>query len=87
MTLRDWVPREFMLEFADSKATKLLDRVVLKSWSLGSLSKLDEPEWKSWPGREKNVNNWCLLDDGHAVGWNENPSVGGSFPVIRAPKA
>ena len=36
-----------------------------------------------WPGRQKNVRNWVVLDSGHAVGWNENPvrlarSVGAS---------
>lgn len=76
--LVDWLPREFLLEYHDTKAAKLLDRTVLKSWSLGGISASDEKEWKP----EKNVMNWCMLEDGHSVGWNENPSRGWSFPVI-----
>ena len=40
-----------------------------------------------WPGRHKNVVEWWVLADGTAVGWNENTSVGWSFPVIRFPKS
>jgi hypothetical protein len=28
----------------------------------------------------RNVYNWVLLEDGTAVGWNESPRVGFSFP-------
>jgi hypothetical protein len=36
-----------------------------------------------WPGKHKNVHTWWELEDGHAVGWNENLSLGWSFPVMR----
>ncbi len=36
-----------------------------------------------WPGSHRNVAVWWKLENGLAVGWNENKSVGWSFPVIR----
>ena len=36
-----------------------------------------------WPGKHKNVFAWWILEDGRAVGWNENPALGWSFPVIK----
>lgn len=37
---------------------------------------------KPWPGPSKNVYCWVVLANGKAVGWNENPSKGWSFPVV-----
>jgi hypothetical protein len=36
-----------------------------------------------WPGPHKNVRYWVELDTGYAVGFNENPSHGWSFPIIK----
>jgi hypothetical protein len=36
-----------------------------------------------WPAPHKNVFAWWLLETGHAVGFNENPSHGWTFPNIR----
>ena len=30
----------------------------------------------------RNVHNWVLLSDGSAVGWNESPRTGWSFPRL-----
>jgi len=38
---------------------------------------------KAWPGSHKNVFFWVELKSGYAVGFNENPSRGYSFPVIK----
>lgn len=35
-----------------------------------------------WLGQEKNVTFWYVLENGKAVGFNENPSRGWSFPLI-----
>ncbi len=37
----------------------------------------------NWPGPQKNVQYWVTLANGYAVGRNENPSRGLSFPVIK----
>ena len=37
---------------------------------------------RPWPGQHKYVKSWFALANGKAVGWNENPSRGWSFPVI-----
>lgn len=36
-----------------------------------------------WPGAHKNVHCWWELANGYAVGWNENPGKGWSFPVVK----
>ena len=36
---------------------------------------------KRWPSKEKFVFNWVILENNIAIGWNENPSRGWSFPV------
>ena len=37
---------------------------------------------RPWPGNHRYVKDWFTLANGKAVGWNENPSRGWSFPVI-----
>jgi len=39
-----------------------------------------------WPGKHVHVHVWWELENGYAVGWNENPSRGWSFPVVKMPK-
>lgn len=75
-TLRDWAPYEFSEsgEFEDQRSFKYLDVHVDKEF---------DSRDKPWPGKHKNVLNWCLLENGYAVGWNENPSRGWSFPIWR----
>jgi hypothetical protein len=76
-TLKDVLPQEFFgCEFKDSAAVKHLDCVVSSSHEHGG-----------WQGKHKNVMCWWKLSNGYAVGWNENPSVGWSFPVIKMRKS
>ena len=82
MKLRDWLPQEFFGGlFDDSRANKFLDVEVAEEYHMYHLD--GKMNWRSWPGRRKHVMNWCVLANGYAVGWNENPSVGWSFPVIK----
>lgn len=37
----------------------------------------------NWIGKHKNVFNWWELENGIAVGWNESPVIGWSFPIKR----
>lgn len=41
---------------------------------------------KPWVGKHKHVMIWWELENGVAIGWNENPSRGWSFPVARMKK-
>lgn len=78
-TLRDVLPREFFIEHTESPAAKYLDVEVVaryRAWG-------DGPDALLWPGRHQHVNVWWHLANGKAVGWNENPSRGWSFPVVR----
>ena len=69
--LKDALPIEFISgEYDDTKAMKYSE--------VGVLEKRFDP----WPGPQKNVCVWYVLENGKAVGWNENPGRGWSFPVI-----
>ncbi len=72
--LRDSVPSEFFREFMDTRAAKFLDIPITKEV---------EGHKRRWPGKEKFVFFWWILANGYAVGWNENPSRGWSFPVVK----
>lgn len=73
--LKQCLPNEFMgCEYESSLARKYAEALVVADYDGCD---------KQWPGRHKNVHVWYVLDNGHAVGWNENPARGWSFPVIR----
>ena len=77
MTLKEATPFEFAEQFQSSKAYKFCDVTVVKEYSATK-----EDTWRQWPGKEKNVYCWWVLENGKAVGWNENPARGWSFPVV-----
>lgn len=80
-TLREVVPYEFFQEFMGTPAAKLLDVKVVKEYDPHRLYV------ERWPGKHKNVVGiWWELENGKAVGWNENPAIGWSFPVITLKK-
>ena len=74
-TLKDVLPPEFMGGSYDAAP----------AFKLANVRVAREHEF-SWPGRHKHVCYWCELENGKAVGWNENPSHGWSFPVIKFEK-
>ena len=80
-TLAKWAPQEFLEQFDDVPSFKYRDVEVVKEYSMYE----EDGSWKSWPGAHKNVTSWCLLENGYAVGWNETPSVGWAFPMIKMP--
>lgn len=76
MKLIDWAPEEFAQVFDDTQAYRYRDVEVVSEHGYGE-------DGLAWPGTHKNVTNWCVLANGYAVGWNENPSRGWSFPVMK----
>lgn len=89
MTLADAAPREFMgAEYNDVRARRFAEIEVVESRSGSLCREHGVLVWRKdpWPGREKNVLVWWVLANGYAVGWNENPSRGWSFPVVRYSK-
>lgn len=81
-TLADNLPFEFLTgEYNHTKAFGFRDMIVVDSYGFTMDSELDK-EFIPWPGKHKNVHNWYVLRNGMAVGWNENPGTGWSFPVI-----
>ncbi len=77
--LFDVMPDEFSTDFKNSEAFKLGEFKVVSIHHC-------ETQADKWPGKQKNVYFWVELDNGKAVGWNENPSKGWSFPVIKLKK-
>lgn len=45
-------------------AYKFADVTVKTEYSMYD----DDDNWKSWPGPQKNVTSWCILENGYAVG-------------------
>lgn len=94
--LRDVLPKEFFKEHMTprsriaillqhpSPAAKLLDVEVVKEHSRSKVVNdmiLHNTEYVEWPGTQQNVHVWWELANGKAVGWNESPHKGWSFPV------
>lgn len=73
MTLGEAAPREFHIEYRDTKAYTMKDVQVVS---------MHESDVDRWPGPQKNVFRWWKLANGRSVGWNENPARGWSFPVV-----
>jgi hypothetical protein len=74
-TLAQALPHEFLSggEYVDVPAFRHRDVVVLRKY---------DSRIKPWPGTQVNVSVWYVLANGKAVGWNENPIRGWTFPVI-----
>lgn len=79
-TLTDAMPTELISHgYESTRAYKMKDVIITKE----HCSMIDQDDYQRWPGKHKNVFFWVELKSGHAVGWNENPARGWSFPVIK----
>lgn len=73
--LVDVLPPEFLSgEYENTPAMKYAFTEVIASYH-----SQDVP----WPGEHRYVAIWHVLANNKAVGWNENPRRGWSFPVIK----
>lgn len=81
--LREVMPKGLSIvggEYEKTRAFTMLDEIVLaEHGNMFDQLKKD----LLWPGTQKNVHFWVELGNGFAVGWNENPTRGWSFPVIK----
>ena len=81
-TLKDIMPSALVgCEYDKTKAYDMKDEIVVEKHG----DMVDENP-APWPGKHKNVYLWVELENGYAVGWNENPSRGWSFPVHKMEK-
>ena len=82
--LKDVLPPEFMEErFATCEARTLRDTPVAKmKLTTGAPCSSHAELFAAWPGVHAYVEKWFILTDGRAVGINEDPDDGLSFPVI-----
>lgn len=46
------------------------------------IERFDQREYPFPKASFKNITYWWLLEDGTAIGLNENPNTGASFPVV-----
>jgi hypothetical protein len=76
-TVEQVLPRELATEFRDTRAYRLRAKRVLVE---------HDARVTPWPGTHKNVSYWWEIEGDLAVGWNENPAKGWSFPVIKLVK-
>jgi hypothetical protein len=74
-TLQDWLHHDYQMGTVDKRVSKHLNDNVLNEYD-GRINK--------WPGTHLNVLNWCTLDSGYAVGWNESPSRGWAFVIVKS---
>lgn len=78
MRLRDKAPHEFSeVPYTEMPSFKHADVEVVREV---------DGRNERWPGKQRNVMVWWELANGKAVGWNENPSIGWSFPLITVKK-
>lgn len=70
--LKDWLPFDYTHGNVDERIYGHTNDLVIRE-----IDGRDDP----WPGKHKNVLNWCILETGYAVGWNESPSKGWSFLI------
>lgn len=79
-TLADSMPTELVsYGYEDTRAYKMKDILVIEE----HCTLMDQDEYQRWLGKHKNVYFWVELENGNAVGWNENPGRGWSFPVVK----
>lgn len=75
MKIRDVLPSEALgAEFSDGEFRRYLNHEVIEE-----ITEYDS----RFPFKHKNIHVWWILEDNTAIGWNENPSVGWSFPVAK----
>ncbi len=85
MPLLKQVLPEAFVEGADpgSPAHGLQDMpVVAVKLATGSPCSSHAEMFGDWPGPQAHVSKWFVLENGQAVGINEDPDEGWSFPVV-----
>ena len=79
MKLKNWIASDFYYTDKDP-ISKILDYDVIEdiNW--------EHPDYNKCPINRKNIYNWCIVSNGrkkYAVAFNENPSIGWSYPIKR----
>lgn len=74
--LKNWIKPDYMVGWfkSDDKLIKHLDDKIVAVHSSYDVSP---------PFKHRNIHFWVELESGYAVGFNENPSSGWSYPIKR----
>jgi len=88
MKLKEVMSEMTPYEYSEDKAYRFRDVEVTKIHSKIGVNggKIVGRRYKKWIGKQKYVHFWVELANGYAVGMNENPSRGITFPVVRMKK-
>ncbi|MFQ5935578.1 MAG: hypothetical protein ACE5LB_04135 [Acidiferrobacterales bacterium] len=85
-TLKQVLPTEFAEgRYADTPAYALRDmKVIARKLATGApcSSPSKDGLFEAWPGLHEHVRYWFILENGKAVGFDEDPDKGWSFPVV-----
>ena len=77
-TLREWLPSQ--QDTFGLSIEKFLDFEIIEEMRVDGKERSDHYQQ---PFTHKNIYNWCVITNGkktYAVGFNENPAIGWSFP-------
>ena len=82
MLIKDFLPIEVQHgEYENDKVQKYLDYPIEKIYQLNNTNLTPS----QFGFKHKNIFVWATFKDGNklkAVGFNENPSIGWSFPIV-----
>ena len=84
--LKQVLPEQFLAgAYDDTPAYALRDaEVIARKLATGAPcdSASKHVLFQTWPGPHEHVSDWFILDNGKAVGVNNDPEKGYSFPVV-----
>ncbi len=85
-TLKQVLPKQFAEgRYADAPAYAMRDvKVIARKLATGApcSSHGAGALFETWPGPHKHVRYWFVLENRKAVGFDEDPEKGWSFPII-----
>jgi hypothetical protein len=82
-TLHDWLPAGASL--FNKRLTSYLNLKVVKEISSVGMDWYDYVQilHNEAPFKQKNIYSFCVLENGFAVGFNENEATGWTFPIVK----
>ena len=82
--LKQVLPQEFFRPgHRETPVHEFLDaQIVAMKLTTGRPCESHAELFADWPGPQQHVRQWFILDNGKAVGVNEDPVNGLSFPIV-----
>lgn len=92
MKLKEWNPiQNSGFDFSNTRIDKYMELEIVKECSSVDFSKDSDEQFNAYikelntnaPFKTHHTYSFVVLKNGYAVGWNENPSRGWSFPIVK----